>query len=81
MLLVPQILANGLKVHFFYNQMLNRTRIALQDDRILRALLWYQGETDTLNDDAKLYKSRLYKFFTDVRNDLNTPTLPIIQVT
>lgn len=61
--------------------MLNRTRIALQDDRILRALLWYQGETDTLNDDAKLYKSRLYKFFTDVRNDLNTPTLPIIQVT
>ncbi|KAK4730868.1 hypothetical protein R3W88_023856 [Solanum pinnatisectum] len=54
----------------FYNQMLNRTW----------TLLWYQGETETLNDDAKLYKSRLYKFFTDVRDDLNTPSLPIIQV-
>ncbi|WMV44626.1 hypothetical protein MTR67_038011 [Solanum verrucosum] len=64
----------------FYNQMLNRTRVALQGDGMLRALLWYQGETDTLNDDAKLYKLRLYKFFTDVRNDLNTPSLPIIQV-
>ncbi|PHT32458.1 putative carbohydrate esterase [Capsicum baccatum] len=66
---------------FFYNQMLNRTRAALQGGGMLRALLWYQGESDTLNlEDAELYKSRLQKFFTDVRYDLDTPSLPIIQV-
>ncbi|XP_004252750.1 probable carbohydrate esterase At4g34215 isoform X1 [Solanum lycopersicum] len=66
---------------FCYNQMVNRARIALQDGGTLRALLWYQGESDTLNlDDAESYKSRLEKFFTDARNDLDVPSLPIIQV-
>ncbi|XP_009613538.1 probable carbohydrate esterase At4g34215 [Nicotiana tomentosiformis] len=66
---------------FFYNQMLNRTQAALQCGETLRALLWYQGESDTRNlDDAELYKSRLQKFFTDVRDDLHAPSLLIIQV-
>ncbi|PHU06313.1 hypothetical protein BC332_22802 [Capsicum chinense] len=65
----------------FYYQMLNRTRVALQDGRIVGALLWYQGESDTWNlEGANLYKSRLEKFFIDILNDLNTPSLPIIQV-
>ncbi|KAM3341258.1 hypothetical protein P3S68_028893 [Capsicum galapagoense] len=65
----------------FYNQMLNRTRVALQDGGIVGALLWYQGESDTWNlEGANLYKSRLEKFFIDICNDLNTPSLPIIQV-
>ncbi|PHT37802.1 hypothetical protein CQW23_21375 [Capsicum baccatum] len=42
---------------------------------------WSQGESDTWNlEGANLYKSRLEKFFIDIRNDLNTPSLPIIQV-
>ncbi|MCD7470781.1 hypothetical protein HAX54_010891 [Datura stramonium] len=66
---------------FYYNQMVNRTRAALQGGGTLRALLWYQGESDTLNlEDAKLYKSRLGTFFIDVRKDLDAPSLPIIQV-
>ncbi|XP_059286385.1 probable carbohydrate esterase At4g34215 isoform X1 [Lycium ferocissimum] len=65
----------------YYNEMLNRTLIALEGGGTLRALLWYQGESDTLNvEDAELYESRLQKFFTDVRNDLDAPYLPIIQV-
>ncbi|CAN4095354.1 unnamed protein product [Withania somnifera] len=66
---------------FYYNQTVNRTRAALEGGGRLRALLWYQGESDTLNlEDAELYKSRLEKFFTHVRNDLDTPFLPIVQV-
>ncbi|XP_059287513.1 probable carbohydrate esterase At4g34215 [Lycium ferocissimum] len=69
------------KGSFYYSQMLNRTRIALQGGGTLKSLLWYQGESDTLNvEDAKLYKSRLQKFFIDLRYDLKAPFLPIIQV-
>ncbi|XP_070047939.1 probable carbohydrate esterase At4g34215 isoform X1 [Nicotiana tomentosiformis] len=69
------------KGSFNYNQMLNRTETALQGGGTVRALLWYQGESDTLEfEDAKLYNSRLLKFFTDMRNDLHAPFLPIIQV-
>lgn len=69
------------KGSLYYNQMVNRTRVALQGGGTLQALLWYQGESDTLNlEDANLYKSRLEKLFIDVRNDLDAPSLPIIQV-
>ncbi|KAF3681118.1 putative F-box-like/WD repeat-containing protein TBL1XR1-like [Capsicum annuum] len=42
---------------------------------------WSQRESETWNlEGANLYKSRLEKFFIDIRNDLNTPSLSIIQV-
>ncbi|CAA2934015.1 Hypothetical predicted protein [Olea europaea subsp. europaea] len=64
-----------------YNQLINRANTALQDGGIIRALLWYQGESDTvIHSDAKLYKRRLERFFDDLRSDLMSPTLPIIQV-
>nr|GMC54315.1 probable carbohydrate esterase At4g34215 [Ipomoea batatas] len=45
------------------------------------AMLWYQGESDTVNlEDAKKYRTRLRRFFNHVRSDLELPTLPIIQV-
>ncbi|KAM3217650.1 hypothetical protein P3L10_027093 [Capsicum annuum] len=37
-------------------------------------------KSDSKIDGANLYKSRLEKFFIDIRNDLNTPSLSIIQV-
>ncbi|KAK4428666.1 putative carbohydrate esterase [Sesamum alatum] len=64
-----------------YNQLLSRAHAALQGGGIIRAILWYQGESDTrCQEDAKLYKKRLEKFFTDIRSDLNLPELPVIQV-
>ncbi|XP_009761873.1 putative carbohydrate esterase At4g34215 [Nicotiana tabacum] len=64
-----------------YNQMIRRTEAALQGGGKLQALLWYQGESDTQTlEDAKLYKFRLKRLFKSVRRDLQSPTLPVIQV-
>ncbi|KAL0314980.1 UNVERIFIED_CONTAM: putative carbohydrate esterase [Sesamum angustifolium] len=64
-----------------YKQLLSRAHAALQDGGIIRAILWYQGESDTrCQEDAKLYKTRLAKFFTDIRSDLKLPELPVVQV-
>jgi hypothetical protein len=63
-----------------YNQLVSRAKASLTGGGKIRALLWYQGESDTAEQDAKLYKSRLEKFFNDVRHDLNYPDLPIIMV-
>ncbi|KAL2232623.1 UNVERIFIED_CONTAM: putative carbohydrate esterase [Sesamum indicum] len=65
-----------------YNQLLTRAQAALHGGGgLIRAILWYQGESDTVShEDAKLYKRRLVRFFTDVRSDLLSPVLPVIQV-
>ncbi|KAH6801290.1 carbohydrate esterase [Perilla frutescens var. hirtella] len=64
-----------------YNRMLRRVRAALLEGGVLRGMLWYQGETDSQdNQNADLYKTRLETFFTDLRSDLLSPSLPIIQV-
>ncbi|KAJ9166285.1 hypothetical protein P3X46_021060 [Hevea brasiliensis] len=66
---------------FLYDQLVRRTRTALISGGVLRAMLWYQGESDTINkEDADSYKGRLDKFFMEVRDDLQYPMLPIIQV-
>ena len=64
-----------------YTDLVERANASLRSGGKIKALLWYQGESDTQNQtDANLYKERLYKFFIDIRNDLNSPNLPIIQV-
>lgn len=64
-----------------YNQMIKRAKASLRHGATIRALLWYQGETDTINlHDAQLYQGRVQEFFLDVRDDLQSPLLPIIQV-
>ncbi|XP_012068286.1 probable carbohydrate esterase At4g34215 [Jatropha curcas] len=66
---------------FLYEQLVRRTQVALRSGGALRAMLWYQGESDTINrEDADSYKSRLEKFFLELRSDLQYPLLPIIQV-
>ncbi|KAK4374384.1 hypothetical protein RND71_005061 [Anisodus tanguticus] len=66
---------------WLYNEMIRRTKAALQGGGTIRGMLWYQGESDAINlEDAQLYKGRLKKFFKHVRKDLQLPTLPIIQV-
>nr|XP_027094309.1 probable carbohydrate esterase At4g34215 isoform X1 [Coffea arabica] len=64
-----------------YNRLIRRAEAALQGGGIIRALLWYQGESDTIeHEDAKLYKIRLERLFTHLRADLQLPALPVIQV-
>jgi hypothetical protein len=76
-----------------YRRMLARARAALQpppptpgagadgSSRRLAALLWYQGEADTVTRrDAGLYAGRMEAFVRDVRRDLGRPDLLVIQV-
>ncbi|XP_019237470.1 PREDICTED: probable carbohydrate esterase At4g34215 [Nicotiana attenuata] len=66
---------------WLYNEMVKRARIAVHGGGTIRAILWYQGERDTLTwEEAKSYKSKLEKLFQDLRSDLNSPLLPIFQV-
>lgn len=68
---------------YLYKEMIKRTKVAMRcGGGKIRALLWYQGESDTKTlEDAKMYKVRLERFFRHVRHDLELPNLPVIQVT
>lgn len=65
-----------------YTRMLGRARAAVtHEGSVLRALLWYQGESDSqYESDAEAYRCRLVKLFNDIRGDLQLPLLQIIQV-
>ncbi|KAJ3678465.1 hypothetical protein LUZ60_002268 [Juncus effusus] len=65
-----------------YNQMISRANRALTaGGGTIGAVLWYQGESDTVKkEDAELYFTRFERFISDVRMDLNLPNLPYIQV-
>ncbi|KAK1317988.1 putative carbohydrate esterase [Acorus calamus] len=66
-----------------YEQMVRRAKesVASSPGGVIRAVLWYQGESDTDSErDADSYKRRLEKFIANVRADLGFPSLPFIQV-
>jgi len=64
-----------------YQRMLHRARAATAGNGKLAALLWYQGEADTISRrDAELYAGRMEAFVRDVRRDLGMPDLLVIQV-
>lgn len=64
-----------------YKRLVRRAQAALQDGGTIQALLWYQGERDTVTKEgADSYEAKLESFFLDVREDLKSPILPIIQV-
>ncbi|CAN4080525.1 unnamed protein product [Withania somnifera] len=67
---------------FLYNQLVMRAKAAIVQERgVIRAMLWYQGESDTVGlSDANAYKGKMLQFFTDLRSDLSLPELLIIQV-
>ncbi|KAL9141480.1 hypothetical protein ABFS82_14G106800 [Erythranthe guttata] len=47
----------------------------------IRAVLWYQGESDTASQqEVDAYKVNMETLIHNVREDLNLPSLPIIQV-
>ncbi|GMH17802.1 hypothetical protein Nepgr_019643 [Nepenthes gracilis] len=64
-----------------YSRMVKRALASVQYGGRIQGVLWYQGESDTINrEDADRYKGRLEKFFMELRDDLQSPALPIIQV-
>ncbi|XP_022899470.1 probable carbohydrate esterase At4g34215 [Olea europaea var. sylvestris] len=64
-----------------YENMIRRARAAAAQGTEIKALLWYQGESDTTTrDNAESYKENMEKFIHNVRADLHLPSLPIIQV-
>ncbi|KAH6796859.1 hypothetical protein C2S52_021413 [Perilla frutescens var. hirtella] len=64
-----------------YINMLAMARAAVADGGVLRGFLWYQGESDSkLQSDVDLYKGKLVDLFNNVRADLQSPSLQIIEV-
>ncbi|XP_022680669.1 probable carbohydrate esterase At4g34215 [Setaria italica] len=64
-----------------YAQMLRRARVALETGGRIGALLWYQGESDTVRwSDANEYGRRMGMFVRDIHADLGIPHLLVIQV-
>ncbi|KAL3505123.1 hypothetical protein ACH5RR_034964 [Cinchona calisaya] len=66
---------------FLYNNLINRADVAIKDGGIIQAILWYQGERDTIHQEvADSYKFKLEQFIKDLRYDLQLPKLSFIQV-
>lgn len=67
-----------------YDSMVRRAKAAVQEKKgggRIEALLWYQGETDTINlDDAEIYSEKMETLIRNIRADLGLPHLPVIQV-
>ncbi|XP_024971133.1 probable carbohydrate esterase At4g34215 [Cynara cardunculus var. scolymus] len=64
-----------------YNGLVRRAAVAVEGGGEIRAVLWFQGERDTVNrSDAESYKEKLQRLFMDLRADLKSPLLPVIQV-
>lgn len=66
-----------------YESMVKRAKAAVVEEGggEIKAVIWFQGESDTSTaEDAAAYRGRLEKFICDVREDLQLPLLPFIQV-
>ncbi|KAI3980552.1 hypothetical protein MKX01_025117 [Papaver californicum] len=64
-----------------YENMVKRAKASMRCGGEIKAILWYQGESDTSTQhDADTYKANMERFIQNVRSDLCSPTLPIIQV-
>lgn len=66
---------------FLYKQLLRRATAARSGGGLIGGVLWFQGESDTVNElDARMYGRRLINLFNNLRADLGSPLLPIVQV-
>nr|GMD25123.1 probable carbohydrate esterase At4g34215 [Ipomoea batatas] len=65
-----------------YENMVKRVKAAIRDGGCeIKALLWYQGESDTSSKhDAESYRANMETLIHNIRSDLDLPTMPIIQV-
>uniref|UniRef100_A0A7N0TNR7 Sialate O-acetylesterase domain-containing protein n=1 Tax=Kalanchoe fedtschenkoi TaxID=63787 RepID=A0A7N0TNR7_KALFE len=65
-----------------YQNMVRRAKEAVKHGSgEIRALLWYQGESDTYTqDEVDAYRMKMESLIGNVREDLALPSLPIIQM-
>ncbi|XP_019429153.1 PREDICTED: probable carbohydrate esterase At4g34215 [Lupinus angustifolius] len=66
-----------------YENMVKRAKESVKgvEKSEIKALLWFQGESDTSSEhDAETYKINMENLIHNVREDLNLPSLPLIQV-
>ncbi|PON48860.1 SGNH hydrolase-type esterase domain containing protein [Parasponia andersonii] len=64
-----------------YSGLLSRAQESLKKGGTIRAVLWFQGESNTVRrGDAEAYRGNMEKFVTDIRSDLGVPNLLVIQV-
>jgi len=66
-----------------YENMVKRAKESVKghENCEMKALLWFQGESDSnTEEDASAYKVNMETLIHNVRQDLNLPSLPIIQV-
>lgn len=71
----PALKAKG--GHSLYGSMLRRVNACGGN---VKGILWYQGESDANDNAAPSYKDRMKALIAAIRNDLDTPHLPFIQV-
>lgn len=63
-----------------YEQMIQRAMVAMKTGT-LRALIWYQGESDTLSvESVREFQQRLETLISNIRSDLQNSDLPVIHV-
>lgn len=61
-----------------YENAVAQARAAMRDG-VLKGVLWHQGESDSdTAEHANTYLDRLTQMFADLRNDLNSPDVPIV---
>lgn len=64
-----------------YNKLLRRAGESVKEGGSIRAILWYQGESDTVRkEDVEAYKANMERLILDLRSDLNISNLLFIQV-
>uniref|UniRef100_J3LUY8 Sialate O-acetylesterase domain-containing protein n=2 Tax=Oryza brachyantha TaxID=4533 RepID=J3LUY8_ORYBR len=74
-------IANWSRGTELYERMVTRARVAMASGGRVGALLWYQGEADTIRrEDAEVYAGRMEAMVRDVRRELALPELLVIQV-
>ncbi|XP_071710107.1 probable carbohydrate esterase At4g34215 isoform X2 [Rutidosis leptorrhynchoides] len=64
-----------------YQRLVRRAFVSTKGGGEVKGVLWFQGERDTVNiSDAESYKGKLSQLFLDLRMDLKSPLLPVIQI-
>lgn len=64
-----------------YKELVNRAKESVRYGGIIRAILWFQGESDTgRKKDAEAYKGNMESLIRSLRYDLNISDIPVIQV-
>lgn len=74
-------IAEWVKGTDLYTDLVRRARVAVETGGRIGAVLWYQGESDTVRwADANEYGRRMVMLVRDLRADLGMPRLLLIQV-